>query len=159
MCINAYISTMSRSASLPALPDLFDDGPQRLIVVLDGRHHRSRHRLPELSSMSNARLARHLIELTRELQQRKAGRAGRSSRSELDQALQEALPALEALVPKRGGRMKRSAAAAAAPALQEAKRKAIRTALQAGVSPGQVAKHFGLSLAAVRQVLTQAEER
>ena len=55
--------------------------------------------------------------------------------------------------------MKRSAAAAASPALQEAKRKAIRTALQAGVSPGQVAKHFGLSLAAVRQVLAQAEER
>jgi transposase len=55
--------------------------------------------------------------------------------------------------------MKRSTAAAAAPALQEAKRKAIRTALQAGVSPGQVAKHFGLSLRAVRQVLTQPEER
>jgi hypothetical protein len=107
--------------------------------------------------MSNARLARHLIELTRELQKREASRAGRESRSELDQALQEALPALEALVPKRERRMKRSTPAAAAPALQEAKRKAIRTALQAGVSPGQVAKHFGLSLAAVRQVLTQTE--
>jgi hypothetical protein len=107
--------------------------------------------------MSDARLARHLIEITRELQQRKGGRAGRSSRSELDQALQEALPALEALVPKRGGRMKRSTAEAAGPALHEAKRKAIRTALQAGVTPGQVAKHFGLSLAAVRQVLTQDE--
>jgi transposase len=55
--------------------------------------------------------------------------------------------------------MKRSTAAAAGPALQEAERKAVRTALQAGVSPGQVAKHFGISLAAVRQVLTQAEER
>jgi hypothetical protein len=109
--------------------------------------------------MSNARLARYLIELTRELQQRKAGRAGRSSWSDLDRALQEALPALEALVPRRGKRMKRSTAAATAPTLQEAKRKAIRTALQAGVSPGQVAKHFGLSLAAVRQVLTQPEER
>ncbi len=107
--------------------------------------------------MSNARLARHLIELTRELQKREASRAGRESRSELDQALQEALPALEALVPKRERRMKRSTPAAAAPALQEAKRKAIRTALQAGVSPGQVARHFGLSLAAVRQVLTQTE--
>jgi hypothetical protein len=109
--------------------------------------------------MSEARLARHLIELTRELQQRKAGRVGRRSWSELDQAVQEALPALEALVPKRGGRVKRSNGPAAAPAIQEAKRKAIRTALQAGVSPGQVAKHFGLSLAAVRQVLTQPEER
>jgi hypothetical protein len=106
--------------------------------------------------MSDARLARHLIELTRELQQRRAGRAGRNSWSELDRALQEALPALEALVPKRERRIKQSAAAAA-PALQEAKRKAIRTALQAGISPGQVAKHFGLSLAAVRQVLTQTE--
>jgi hypothetical protein len=107
--------------------------------------------------MSDARLARHLIEITRELEQRKASSAGRESRFELDQALQEALPALEALVPKRGGRVKRCTAATTAPTLQEAKRKAIRTALQAGVSPGQVAKHFGLSLAAVRQVLTQAE--
>jgi DNA-directed RNA polymerase specialized sigma24 family protein len=107
--------------------------------------------------MSNAHLARHLIEITRELQQRKAGRVGRSNWSELDRALQEALPALEALVPKRERRTKRSTAAAAAPAIQEAKRKAIRTALKAGVSPGQVAKHFGLSLAAVRKVLTQAE--
>jgi uncharacterized protein (DUF433 family) len=41
--------------------------------------------------------------------------------------------------------------------LQEAKRKAIRTALQAGVSPGQVAKHFGLSLAAVRKALADGK--
>ncbi len=43
------------------------------------------------------------------------------------------------------------------PPLQEPKRKAIRAALQAGVAPGQVARHFGLPLAAVRKVLTGAE--
>jgi hypothetical protein len=43
------------------------------------------------------------------------------------------------------------------PLLQEPKRKAIRAALAAGVEPGQVAKHFGLPLAAVRKVLTDAE--
>src|SRR5687767_12772314 len=146
---------MSRSVSPPALPDLFNDRPSSPDRRTRWAPPKVQAPLPELSSMSNARLARHLIELTRELQHRKVSRAGRESRSELDQALQEALPALEALVPKRERRMKRSTPAAAAPALQEAKRRAIRTALQAGVSPGQVAKHFGLSLAAVRQVLTQ----
>ncbi|WP_245439451.1 hypothetical protein [Microvirga aerophila] len=40
--------------------------------------------------------------------------------------------------------------------LQEGQRKAVRAALLAGVAPGQVAKHFGLPLAAVRKVLTEA---
>ena len=48
-------------------------------------------------------------------------------------------------------------AADAVPSLQEAKRKAIWVALQAGVAPSQVARHFGLPLAAVRKVLTDAE--
>jgi DNA-directed RNA polymerase specialized sigma24 family protein len=39
--------------------------------------------------------------------------------------------------------------------LQEGQRKAVRAALLAGVAPGQVAKHFGLPLAAVRKVLTE----
>ncbi|WP_246690488.1 hypothetical protein [Microvirga aerophila] len=40
--------------------------------------------------------------------------------------------------------------------LQEGQRKAVRAALLAGVAPGQVAKHFGLSLAVVRKVLADA---
>ena len=39
--------------------------------------------------------------------------------------------------------------------LQEGQRKAVRAALRAGVVPAQVAKHFGLSLAAVRKVLEE----
>ena len=42
------------------------------------------------------------------------------------------------------------------PVLQEGQRKAVRAALLAGVAPTQVAKHFGLSLAAVRKVLAEA---
>jgi len=34
--------------------------------------------------------------------------------------------------------------------LQEGQRKAVQAALLAGVAPGQVAKHFGLSLAAMK---------
>jgi hypothetical protein len=45
----------------------------------------------------------------------------------------------------------------AIPSLQEAKRKAIQAALQAGVTPRQIARHFGLPLAAVRKVLTGTE--
>jgi hypothetical protein len=146
---------MLRSASIPALPDLFDNRPAAPDPRTQSPTPQVQAPLPELSRISNNRLAQHLVKVTRELQQRKAGRAGRSNWSEVDRALQEALPALEALVPKRAGRVKQSAAAAA-PVLQQAKRKAIRTALQAGVSPGQVAKHFGLSLAAVREVLAQA---
>ena len=39
--------------------------------------------------------------------------------------------------------------------LQEGQRKAVRAALLAGVAPTQVAKHFGLSLSAVRKVLEE----
>jgi hypothetical protein len=39
--------------------------------------------------------------------------------------------------------------------LVDAKRSAVRAALRAGVKPGQVAKHFGLSLATVRQIAAQ----
>jgi hypothetical protein len=40
--------------------------------------------------------------------------------------------------------------------LSDARRNAIRSALRAGVTPGQVAKHFGLSPAAVRKIANQA---
>ncbi len=134
------------------MPDLFDHvppAPQRSRRVLP----KVRAPLSELSSLSDARLARLLIELTHELRIRKGSYAGSQSGSELDQAIQEAARVLEAMVPKRAERVKRSAAADAGPTLQEAKRRAIRTALLAGVSPGQVAKHFGLSLKAVRKSL------
>ncbi len=84
-------------------------------------------------------------------------RPGPENQPELNQALRETACALESLVPRQARRTRRSKAADAVPSLQEAKRKAIWVALQAGVAPGQVAKHFGLPLAAVRKVLTNAE--
>ena len=64
---------------------------------------------------------------------------------------------LETCVPKQGRRTKRILGTDAVSSLQEPKRKAIRAALLAGVAPGQVAKHFGLPLAAVRKVLSEDE--
>ena len=113
--------------------------------------------LRELGQLSDARLACFLRELTGELQRRKAEGTGGKSRPELDHAIQDAACALESLVPRQVGRTRRLKKAHAAPPLQEPKRKAIRAALQAGVAPSQVAKHFGLPLAAVRKVLTGAE--
>jgi hypothetical protein len=109
---------------------------------------------PDLSHLSDARLARLLVDVTAEVKRRKSGEAGRPSHPELEDGIREAARVLEAMLPKRAGRDKQPRSAGAAPPLQEGKRKAIRTALQAGVAPGQVAKHFGLSLAAVRKALT-----
>jgi hypothetical protein len=47
-------------------------------------------------------------------------------------------------------------AAEPASELSDARRNAIRSALRAGVTAGQVAKHFGLSPAAVRKIASQA---
>ena len=153
MSTNTYIRSMPRSASSSATPDLFDhmpSMPQRTQRALP----KAVAPLPDVGSLSDARLARLLVEAASEVQRRKVSKVGRQSRPELDQALQEAEGILRATMPKRSGRRGGARTADAAPALQEGKRKAIRTALQAGVAPGQVARHFGLSLAAVRKALT-----
>ena len=145
--MNTYISSMPRSLPSSATPDLFDHIPS-----MPQRARRALPKvvapLPDIGSMSDARLAQLLVEAASELQRRTVSKAGHH-RPELDQALQQVAGILRAMMPKRTAR-----AADAAPALQEGKRKAIRTALQAGVAPGQVAKHFGLSLATVRKALT-----
>ncbi len=107
--------------------------------------------------MSDARLARLLKDLAAELRRRKDESAGQESQPELDQAVQEAARVFEMLVPRPVRRTKQPRGADVASALHEPKRKAIRAALLAGVAPGQVAKHFGLPLAAVRKVLSQGE--
>jgi DNA-directed RNA polymerase specialized sigma24 family protein len=98
-----------------------------------------------------------LVEVTRELKQRLEGRRSSERQTELDLALQEAALTLEALLPKQEKRARRPRSADTTVPLQEAKRKAIRTALQAGIPPAQVAKHFGLPLSAVRQALSKAK--
>ena len=111
----------------------------------------------DLTSLPDARLARLLVEVASELQRRRGNKGPAESRPELDQHIREAARLLEVLLPQQTGRRKRSSPAQAEPTLQEAKRKAIRTALQAGVSPGQVAKHFGLSITAVRKAIAYAK--
>lgn len=146
---------MPRPTSSPATPDLFSYVPSPPVPG-------ARRTLPKVSSpelelgqLSDARLARLLRELTSDLQRRKAEGTGGKSRPELDQAIRDAACALESLVPRQAGR--RSKRADAALQLWEPKREAIRAALQAGVAPSQVARHFGLPLGAVRKVLTAAE--
>ena len=146
MPVNTYIRVMPRSVPSSATLDLFDYVPS----APDQHTRRTLPKVtlppPELGIFWDARLARLLRELTAELQRRKASGTGRENQ-----------PALESLVPRQAGRTRRSKGADAPPQLQEPKRKAIRAALAAGVAPGQVAKHFGLPLAAVRKVLTGTE--
>ncbi len=157
MEIDIHMRGMPRPASSPATPDLFSYVPSPPVPGARRTLAKVSSPTAELSSLSDARLARLLREFTSELQRRKAESTGRESRPELDQAIQDAACALESLVPRQAGRTRRSKGADAVPPLQEPKRKAIRAALAAGVAPGQVAKHFGLPLAAVRKVLTGAE--
>ena len=157
MHIDPYIRGMPQPASSSATPDLFG-----YVSSPPGRLPREaltsvKAPVPELGSLTNARLVQLLRELTIELQRRQAEGTGRGNQPALDQAVREAVSALESLAPRQAGRTRRSKRAHAVPSLQEPKRKAIRAALQAGVAPGQVAKHFGLPLAAVRKVLTGAD--
>jgi hypothetical protein len=108
----------------------------------------------ELAGLSDAQLAKHLGQLMDELQRRME--AGRGSRPELKAAVRNASVFLERLSPrpsKQRGQSSRSGKTS--PTLQEGQRKAVQAALLAGVTPAQVAKHFGLPLTAVRKVLEE----
>ena len=109
----------------------------------------------ELAGLSDAQLAKRLGQLLDELQRRME--AGRGSRPELKAAIRHASAFLERLNPHPSKqRVKSSQPGKTSFALQEGQRKAVRAALLAGVAPAQVAKHFGLPLAAVRMVLEEA---
>ena len=143
---------MPRSAESSLTPDLFD--------YLAAPPQRSRRTLPKVAppaadhgSLPDARLARLLVDTATELKRRRSGSSLQQTRPEVSHAIQEAALLLQAMAPKRAGQGKRSSSSEPPPSLQAAKRKAIRAALQAGVAPGQVAKHFGLSLAALRKAL------
>jgi DNA-directed RNA polymerase specialized sigma24 family protein len=109
---------------------------------------------PALASVSDAELAQQLGQLVEEVQRRLA--KGRDKRRTLETAMQEARASLERLAPSPATHTKPVRSAKASPPLQAGQRKAVRAALLAGVAPTQVAKHFGLSLAAVRKVLAEA---
>ncbi len=158
MGMNTYMRVMSRSSTSSAAPDLFNYVPSAPV-------ERTRPTLPkakpphlDLSNLSDPRLARLLGELIGELRRRKHERVGHGNQPELDQAIREAAHALESIAPRKARRTTRPPRGSDATLpLQEPKRKAIRAALQAGVTPSQVAKHFGLSPAAVRKVLIAAD--
>ena len=101
--------------------------------------------------MSDGELALLLSDLVREVQRRTASGVGRNPSPDLDRALREAASGFAGprspapKMPGRGPGKDRDE-------LPEAKRKVIHAALRAGVKPTQVAKHFGLSLAALRQI-------
>ncbi|WP_244627598.1 hypothetical protein [Microvirga tunisiensis] len=104
--------------------------------------------------MSDAQLAKHLGQLVDELQRRME--TGRGSRPELKAAVRNASVFLERLSPRPSKpRGQSSRPGKTSSTLQEGQRKAVRAALLAGVAPSQVAKHFGLPLATIRQVLAE----
>ncbi|ANY84484.1 hypothetical protein BB934_40540 (plasmid) [Microvirga ossetica] len=108
----------------------------------------------ELAGLSDARLAKHLGQLLDEVQRRME--AGRESGPELKAAVSNASVLLERLIPHPSKRrVKPSRFSKSSSTLQEGQRKAVCAALLAGVAPAQVAKHFGLPLAAVRKVLEE----
>jgi hypothetical protein len=108
----------------------------------------------ELAGLSDAQLAKHLGQLVDELQRRME--TGRGSRPELKAAVRNASVFLERLSPRPSKpRGQSSRPGKTSSTLQEGQRKAVRAALLAGVAPSQVAKHFGLPLATIRQVLAE----
>jgi DNA-directed RNA polymerase specialized sigma24 family protein len=109
---------------------------------------------PGLASLSDAQLAQQLGQLVGEVQRRLE--KGRGRLPELEAAVQRASMTLKHLVPGSTRQERHPRSAKISSPLQEGQRKAVRAALVAGVAPTQVAKHFGLSLAAVRKVLDEA---
>ncbi|PVE20300.1 hypothetical protein DC522_33160 [Microvirga sp. KLBC 81] len=107
----------------------------------------------ELAGLSDAELAQHLGRLLEEVQRRL--QEGRGKRPELEAAARQASLSLKHLAPAPAKQGRSVRAGRTASLLQEGQRKAVRAAVLAGVAPTQVAKHFGLSLAAVRKVLEE----
>ena len=111
-------------------------------------------RLPrpeQLAELSDTDLASLTALLANELHRRVRDAPGGRVHAELKQAI-EYLAAVQ--LPSASPT--RAPAANETSSILNGKRKAIRAALVAGVKPRQVAKHFGLSLADVRKVASQA---
>jgi DNA invertase Pin-like site-specific DNA recombinase len=140
---------MPPKGSLPRTLDLFEC---TLTVPTPPSEPASAKVAPELAGWSDAQLAQQFGQLMEEMQRR----MGQGRRPELEAAARQAGLSLKHLVPGSAKQDRPSKSAKTSPLLQEGQRKAVRAALLAGVAPGQVAKHFGLPLAAVRKGLTDA---
>jgi hypothetical protein len=102
------------------------------------------------TEMSDRDLAGLVSDALAELERR--WRAGsRNRHEELSQAI-EAIRAFLGRVDRKPSKAKSEPP----PDLHETRKNAIRSALRAGVSAGQVAKHFGLPLATVRKIASRA---
>jgi hypothetical protein len=149
---NTHIKPMPYKGSSPRTLDLFE----YTVTVPTSRSEPApgSAELWELASLSDAQLAKHLGQLMSELQRRME--TGRESQPELKAAVRNASVLLERHSPHPSKqRVKSSRSGKTISTLQEGQRKAVRAALMAGVAPAQVAKHFGLPLAAVRKVLEE----
>ena len=149
---------MSRKQLSPETPDLFGAPPPSARRRTGPARSASGSPRPtaRLSAMSDGELALLLSDLVREVQRRAASSLGRKASHDLDHALREAASAFAGpaptapKMPERGPGRDRGE-------VPETKRKVILAALRAGVKPTQVAKHFGVSLAAVRQIGSAGE--
>lgn len=106
--------------------------------------------------LSEAELAQQLVRLATEVQRRLE--KGRGNHPELAAAAERARASLDQVAPQRSSKGKVPRGAKRAFPLQAGQRKAVQAALLAGVTPAQAAKHFGLSLAAVRKVFEETAE-
>ena len=143
----------------PGMADLFgvvqpSSGPEAEAIRL-----RAKPLVPKLASLSDPELAVHLADVVREVHRRIPDADDRETRPELDRALGEAWSVLMRLAPRCPEKPKPVTAAAGPQTSLDTKHKAIRAALRAGVKPGQVAKHFGVPLAAVRQIATNSQPK
>ena len=147
-----HVKPMPHKGSSPRTLDLFEvtlTVPTPLSEAVSSPAQSS-----EPASLSDAQLATRLGQLVEEVRGRL--KAGRGQRPELTAAVRQARLSLDRLAPRPAKRDRHLGSGKSSPTLQEGQRKAVRAALVAGVAPTQVAKHFGLSLAAVRKVLDEA---
>jgi hypothetical protein len=143
---------MSHKASSPRTLDLFE--VTLTIPTPSSKPAPVPTQPPALASLSDAQLAQQLGQIVDEMQRRL--KKGRGSHPELETAAAQARASFDQLAPARTSQARPLRSAKGTSPLQEGQRKAVRAALLAGVAPTQVAKHFGLSLAAVRKVLEEA---
>ena len=146
----SHIFNMPRPSFSPQMLDLFGYIPPEPSAM---SHHRTvKAQEPQLLELSDRALLAQLQGVVREVKQRTEAETDSFKRQELERGLLEAISTLQRLAPKRQ-RRRAASRAPAQPQLHHAKRKAVRAACAAGVAPGQLAKHFGLSFC------TRAESR
>ena len=148
---------MPHQRFLPQTLDLFEHPPIPSLKAEPRSASATQLAAYEIRHLSDAQLAKLLSEVVAELHSRLADKSGRHS--ELGQAVEEAALSLDRLLhrPIRSSKRRQvSRPAQPSPSVRDAKRKSIRAALAAGVAPGQVARHFGLPVATVRKVLSEA---